>query len=79
MSNPIWQRFPITPGLRSVEMKDRLQARVMEETRGAAPVALVAYFRDASRRFWREVGRAYPESVAPPMAVRETDKPASGT
>lgn len=75
MSNSIWERFPLTPGLHCVEMKDRAQARVAEETRDASPAALAAYFREASRRFWREVGRAYPESAAAPMTVRETDRP----
>jgi len=32
----------------------------MEDTRGASPAALLAYFRKASRRFWDEVGCAYP-------------------
>lgn len=74
MSSRIWQRFPVTPGLHSLEMKDRLQERVMEDTRGASPAALVVYFREASRRFWREVGCAYPETVASPMVVREADR-----
>ena len=73
MSSQIWQRFPVAPGLHSLEMKDRLQERVMEDTRGASPAALVAYFREASRRFWHDVGGAYPETVASPMVVRETD------
>jgi len=54
-------------------MKDRLQERVTEETRGAGAAAVVAYFREASRRFRREVSHACPESVASPTAVRETD------
>jgi predicted component of type VI protein secretion system len=74
MSSPFWQRFPVQPGLHSLEMKDRLQEQVMEDTRGAATVALVAYFREASRRFWREVGCAYPEPVASPMLVRDADQ-----
>ncbi|MBI5242708.1 MAG: hypothetical protein HY922_03360 [Elusimicrobia bacterium] len=61
-----------------MEMKDRAQARVAEETRDASPAALMVYFHEASRRFWREVGRACPESAAAPMTVRETDRPASG-
>lgn len=76
MSNAIWQRYPVTPGLHCVEMKDRLQERVMEETRGASTAVLVAYFQEASRRFWREVGRAYPGAVE--TASRETDKHPSG-
>jgi hypothetical protein len=78
MSSQIWQRFPVAPGLHSLELKDRLQERVMEDTRGASPTALVAYFREASRRFWREVGCAYPETVASPMMARETDRSTSG-
>ena len=73
MSSRIWQRFPVAPGLHSLELKDRLQERVMEDTRDASPAGLVAYFREASRRFWREVGYAYPETVAAPMVVRDTD------
>ena len=78
MSSQIWQRFPVAPGLHSLEMKDRLQERVMEDTRDASPAALVVYFREASRRFWREVGCTYPETVASPMVVRETDRSTSG-
>ena len=74
MFSSVWQRFPVAPGLHSLELKDRLQKRVMEDTKGASPAALVAYFREASRRFWREVGCAYPESDALPTAVRETDR-----
>ena len=74
MSSPLWQRFPVEPGLHTLEMKDRLQERVMEDTRGASPAALLAYFRKASRRFWDEVGCAYPESVASPMLVRDADQ-----
>ncbi len=75
MSSPLWQRFPVEPGLHALEMKDHLQERVMEDTRGASPAALLAYFRKASRRFWDEVGCAYPESVASPMLVRDADQP----
>ena len=74
MSSPLWQRFPVEPGLRVLEMKDRLQERVMEDTKGASPAALVGYFRKASRRFWHEVGCAYPESVASPMLVHDADQ-----
>ena len=76
MSNPIWRRFPVAPELHCIEMKDRAQDRIMEETRNAAPDALVAYFREASRRFWREIGRDYPEFASTRMAVRETDESA---
>ena len=51
MSSPLWQRFPVEPGLHALEMKDRLQERVTEDTKGASPAALVGYFRKASRRF----------------------------
>ena len=74
MSSSLWQRFPVEPGLHTLEMKDRLQERVMEDTRGASPAALLAYFRKASRRFWDEVGCAYPESVASPMLVRDANQ-----
>jgi hypothetical protein len=74
MSSPFWQRFPIEPELHSLEMKDRLQERVMEDTRGAAAAALVAYFREASRRFRHEADRAHPESVASPVLVRDADQ-----
>ena len=74
MSSPLWQRFPVEPGLHTLEMKDRLQERVTEDTKGASPVALVDYFRKASRRFWHEVGCAYPESVASPILARDADR-----
>jgi len=73
MSNPIWQRFSSAPKLRSLDMKDRVQEQVMAETRGATSAELVAYFREASRRFWREFGRS--ESAASPMVVRDADRP----
>jgi uncharacterized protein YhfF len=57
-----------------MEMKDRLQQRVLEDTKGASTASLVAYFRRASRRFWDEVGCAYPDSVASPMLVRDADQ-----
>jgi hypothetical protein len=74
MSSQLWQRFPVEPGLHTLEMKDRLQERVMEDTKGAAPAALVDYFRKASRRFRHEAGRAYPESVASSMLVHDADQ-----
>jgi hypothetical protein len=74
MSSPSWQRFPVEPGLHALEMKDHLQERVMEDTKGASPAALVDYFRNASRRFWQEVGCAYPESVTSPMLVHDADQ-----
>ena len=74
MSNPLWQRFPVEPGLHTLEMKDRLQERVVEDTRGAAAAALVAYFREASRRFRREVGCACPDSAASPMFARDANQ-----
>ena len=74
MSNPFWKAFPTLPGLHCIEMKDRVQGNVMDETRELTPTALIAYFRNASRRFRREVGRTYPESVATPMTVRGSDQ-----
>jgi hypothetical protein len=74
MSSPLWQRFPVEPGLHTLEMKDRLQERVMEDTKDASPAALVDYFRKASRRFWHEVGCAYPESVDSPTLVHDADQ-----
>ena len=74
MSNPFWKRFPTLPGLHCVEMKDHVQGRVREETRDATPEGLVAYFHEASRHFWREIGRAYPESAATLMTVKESDQ-----
>jgi hypothetical protein len=74
MSSPFWQRFPVQPGLHSLEMKDRLQKQVMEDTRGAAAAALVAYFREASRRFWRGVDHDYPDPVASSILVRDADQ-----
>lgn len=73
MSSPLWRRYPVEPGLHTLEMKDRLQERVVEDTRDASPEALLAYFRKASHRFWDEVGCAYPESVASPVMARDAD------
>ena len=77
MNDPFWQRFPMTPGLHCVAMKDRAQHRIMEQTRDSTPEAIVKYYRNASHRFWQEVGRAYPVSDVAPMAVREGDEPSS--
>ncbi|MCX6843579.1 MAG: hypothetical protein NTX53_14995 [candidate division WOR-3 bacterium] len=74
MSSPLWQRFPVEPGLHALEMKDRLQERVTEDTEGASPAALVDYFRRASRRFWQEVACPYPESVTSQMVVHDADQ-----
>ena len=74
MSSLLWQRFPVEPGLNTLELKDRLQERITKETRGASSEALVAYFRKASRRFWDEVGCAYSESEASPMMVHDGDQ-----
>ncbi len=57
MSSSIWDRYPPASDIRCVEMKDRLQDRVARETRNASVDELVVYFRDASRRFWEEMGR----------------------
>ena len=75
MNNIFWKRYPTLRDLHCVEMKDRVQSKVMAETREATPEALVSYFHAASRRFWRQVGGAYPESVATPMTVHETTDP----
>jgi hypothetical protein len=74
MSSLLWQRFPVEPGLRALETKDRLQERVMEDTKGASPAAIASYFRKASRRFRQEVGCAHPESVISPMLVHDADR-----
>ncbi|MBN2465873.1 hypothetical protein JXD38_09675 [candidate division WOR-3 bacterium] len=74
MSSPLWRKYPVDPGLHTLELKDRLQERVMEDTRGASPEALVAYFRKASRRFWDEVGCAYPESISSPTLARDANQ-----
>jgi len=74
MSSPLWQRFAVEPGLHALEMKDRLQERVMEDTKGATPAALVDYFHEASRRFRHESGREDPESIASPVLVHDADQ-----
>ena len=74
MSSTLWQRFPVEPGLHALEMKDRLQERVMEDTEGATPAALVDYFREASRRFRHETGCEDPESIASPVLVHDADR-----
>jgi hypothetical protein len=78
MSNPVWQRFPVTPGLHILEMKDALQTRVMEDTHGASSTEIISYFGKASRSFWREVGLDYPASAEKPATDLETPKTASG-
>ena len=77
MNSDIWKRFPVIKGFRCLDMKDRAQAKVVEDTRRATPMALIAYFRDASRHFWQEAGRAYPERSATPLTIREKDDRAS--
>jgi hypothetical protein len=52
MNEAVWKRFPTSPDMHCVGIKDRVQGKVMEETRHATPETLVAYFRNASRRFW---------------------------
>ena len=74
MNSPLWQRFPVEPGLHALEMKDRMQERVMKDTKGASPAALVDYFRKASRRFRDEVGCTRPESVTSPILVHDADQ-----
>ena len=60
MSNPIWERFPVEPGLRCIEMKDQAQAEVMKEIGDSSPSVVVAYYHEAAHRFWRALGRPYP-------------------
>lgn len=71
MNNPFWRRFPVIQSMRCIEMKNYVQLRIMDETRDATPDAIVTYFREASRRFRREAGRAYPEIPTDALAVRE--------
>jgi hypothetical protein len=71
MNEAFWERFPKTAKMDCIAMKDRAQAGVARETRGLSSDQLIAYFREASRRFWSKVGRAYPEATPTPMAVRE--------
>jgi hypothetical protein len=73
MNKTFWQRFPAGAEIRCVEMKDQVQERVARDTLGVAPDRLVAYFREASQRFWREMGRPCPESAAKPIASQEAD------
>jgi hypothetical protein len=75
MNDAFWDKFPKTTKIHCVEMKDRVQARIASETKGLAHDQLFAYFRAASRRFWRDVEHAYPDVTPAPMAVREPDVP----
>lgn len=75
MNKAFWTRHPVSPDLKCVEMKDRVQGRVMQETGDATSDALVVYFRKASLRFRQELSRVYPESTATPLSVRETGAP----
>ncbi len=73
MSNSFWAKFPALPDLHCVEMKDRIQDQIRQETRNVSPEGIIAYFHDAACRFRLEVGRAYPESTVPLMSVQETN------
>jgi hypothetical protein len=59
MNAAFWDRFPKTTKVHCVEMKDQAQEQVARETRGLSSERLFAYFREASRRFRRDMGRAY--------------------
>ncbi len=72
MSSSLWDRYPPASDIRCVEMKDRLQERVTRETRRASVDELVAYFRNASRRFRQEMGR--PDPPAGDEATAEGEK-----
>ncbi len=74
MSSRLWQRFPVEGGLRALEMKDRLQERIREDVRGASPEELVAYFREAPRRFRTGVVGKAPEPESLPSAVRDAGR-----
>ncbi len=71
MNDSNWDRFPAACDVRCVEMKDQLADRVSRETRNASPDELVSYFRDASRHFWQEMGRAYPPGSEAASAAGE--------
>ena len=72
MNKKFWKQFPVMPDLHCLELKDRIQARVIEETRDTSPAGLVAYFRHASRHFLKKVGQVYPESTPTLLTVHET-------
>jgi len=55
-------------------MKDGVQERIRQDVGGASPEELVAYFREASRRFRRGVGGKAPEPESLPSAVRDADR-----
>jgi|WetSurMetagenome_2_1015567.scaffolds.fasta_scaffold284333_1 hypothetical protein len=74
MSSQLWQSFPIEPGLHALDVKDRLQEHIRKDTEGASPAELVVYFREASRRFRREVGRSYRKPDTLPSAVHDADQ-----
>jgi len=78
MSSQLWQRFPLERGLRALDMKDRLQERIGKDVSGASPEELVAYFREASRRFRRGVRCNAPEPESLPSAVRDADRTPDG-
>lgn len=72
MNEEFWERFPKTANIRCIEMKDRTQERIARETQGLSPDRLLAYFREASRRFRSKVEGAYPEATSKALAVHET-------
>lgn len=63
MHETFWERFPKTAKIHCIEVKDRAQERVARETRGLSSDQLFAYFREASQRFWSEIGRVYPKAA----------------
>lgn len=71
MTNDIWKRFPVMKGFRCLDMKEEIQVKVVADTRRVAPTALIAYFQEASRRFWQEAAHQYPESSTTSLAVSE--------
>ncbi len=73
MSNSIWDRLPAASDIHCIEMKDQLQDRVASETRNVSADELVAYFRNASRRFWQEMGRACPTAREQPIKDTNTE------
>jgi hypothetical protein len=75
MNSSFWQRFPTALEIRCIDMKDHAQVQVAQATRGASPEKLVAYFQEASRRFWKEMGYPCSDSAMAPMVVRESTAP----
>jgi hypothetical protein len=76
MNSSFWEKHTGPFDIDCLELKDRLQERVRQDTIKETPEAVVEYFREASRRFQMEQKSFYQTASAAPMSVREPEEPA---